>query len=254
MKTVFDRARSSAINKARQDRIKGVLNELRTVSPIKTAVDLGCGVGIFSKFLTDLGMEVVGVEGRLENITEAQRRYPTIKFNQWDVEDPAIANLGLFDLVLCTGLLYHLENPFRALRNIAKLVGQFIIVESVVHPDKRPIAVLADECDEADQGLNHVALIPSESALMRMFMHSGLEYLYRVRPQPEFDEFRGTLLRKKQRTMLVGSRTPLEVTILQPVRVTGERYDPWERSRVITSALRLVRGVLRPLRGHRTRG
>jgi 2-polyprenyl-3-methyl-5-hydroxy-6-metoxy-1,4-benzoquinol methylase len=93
MKTVFDRARSSAINKARQDRIKGVLNELRTVSPIKTAVDLGCGVGIFSKFLTDLGMEVVGVEGRLENITEAQRRYPTIKFNQWDVEDPAIANL-----------------------------------------------------------------------------------------------------------------------------------------------------------------
>ena len=241
--TVFDRANSLAINEAREKKIKEVLKALQALSPVVSAVDMGCGVGIFSKLLGDLGMEVVGVDGRVENVTEARRRYPAMRFVTGDVEDAAISGLGSFDLVLCTGLLYHVENPFRAVRNIVSLIRRYAIVESVVHAGQRPTAVLFDECREVDQGLNYVSLIPSESALARMFAASGLEYLYRLNPQPDFHEFRGTLLRKRQRIMLVGSRTPLRLPSLQAIKLAREPYDPWQRSGLLTSMARLARNM-----------
>jgi tRNA (mo5U34)-methyltransferase len=247
--TVFDRAASLAVNEARERKIKEVIESLRTLSPVVTAVDIGCGVGTFSRLLADLGLAVMGVDGRLENVTEARRRHPAIRFAHWDVEDATICGLGAFDLVLCTGLLYHLENPFRAVRNIVSMIGQYAILESVVHADSRSTAILFDECREVDQGLNYISLVPSESTLVRMFTASGLDHLYRVSPQPDFHDFHGTLLRKKQRIMLVGSRKPIELSNLQPVEVAREHVDPWERSGVLTTMARLARKAYRSFGG-----
>ena len=39
--------------------------------------------------------------------------------------------LGEFDLVLCFGLLYHLENPMRTIRHLRALTGQGLLLESM---------------------------------------------------------------------------------------------------------------------------
>ncbi|MGB8440354.1 MAG: class I SAM-dependent methyltransferase, partial [Candidatus Acidiferrales bacterium] len=71
-----------------------------------SAIDVGCGVGNSSKFLSDLGFRVIAVDGREENVKEAKRRYPEIAFRTANVEDLPVAEMSTFDLVLCFGLLY----------------------------------------------------------------------------------------------------------------------------------------------------
>ncbi|MCS7162182.1 MAG: class I SAM-dependent methyltransferase [Bacteroidia bacterium] len=106
-----------------------IASVLETLSPhvsLKSALDVGAGVGYFSRFLKDKGLEVVGIEGREENVREARRRHPDIQFLCRNVEDPSLPEIGSFDLVLAFGLLYHLENPFAAVRNLAKMTKKVL--------------------------------------------------------------------------------------------------------------------------------
>src|SRR6266478_5089926 len=88
---------------------------------LSKAVDAGCGVGFFSQTLAECGLNVRGFDGRGENVAEARRRFPHIPFEQGDIEERAILELGRYDLVLCCGLLYHLENPLLAIRHLRGL-------------------------------------------------------------------------------------------------------------------------------------
>ncbi|HEY2613608.1 MAG TPA: hypothetical protein VGI94_22565, partial [Reyranella sp.] len=54
----------------------------------------------------------------------ARKRFPDIPFAQGDIENAGIVALGRFDLTLCFGLLYHLENPMLAIRHLRALSGQ----------------------------------------------------------------------------------------------------------------------------------
>ena len=56
-----------------------------------------------------------------------KNRYPNIPFYIANVEDSSIAHLGKFDLVLCFGLLYHLENPFAAMRKLYALTTKSLL-------------------------------------------------------------------------------------------------------------------------------
>src|SRR5262245_54606566 len=115
---VFDMPHATRFTEARIGFLNKWLPGLTKSESLGTALDVGCGVGYFSRSLSDLGFEVVALDGRPENIAEAQRRYPKVKFAILNLEDPAVQELGSFDLVLCFGLLYHLENPFLAIRNL----------------------------------------------------------------------------------------------------------------------------------------
>src|SRR5438309_334198 len=115
---IFDIPWARDFAKTRQAFVREFLQAVRRQTGLSSALDVGCGVGEFSKFLSDLDFRVVGVDGREENAREARRRYPHISFRTENVEELLLADLGIFDLVLCFGLLYHLENPFRAIRKL----------------------------------------------------------------------------------------------------------------------------------------
>ena len=63
--------------------------------------------------------------------------------------------LGKFDLVLCFGLLYHLENPLLAVRHLRSLTEKCLLLESMGVPDNKPSMLLREEPSEFDQGLVH---------------------------------------------------------------------------------------------------
>jgi tRNA (mo5U34)-methyltransferase len=125
--TAFDRKEYRALIEAREQTLRQIVKRLKPALGLSNAVDVGCGVGFFSQTLAECGLQVCGFDARAENVTEARRRFPGIPFEQANIEDREIPRLGQFDLVLCFGLLYHLENPLQAIRNLRAITEKCLL-------------------------------------------------------------------------------------------------------------------------------
>jgi tRNA (mo5U34)-methyltransferase len=209
----------------RQKVVHGLLDQLSPKLKIESALDLGCGVGYFSRFLADLGLRVTAIDGREENVMEGRRRNPDIEFATRNAEDPNLGEIGEFDLVLCVGLLYHLENPFRAIRNLYALTRKILVVESMCAPGTQPTMDLLDEERSEDQGLNYVAFYPTESCMTKMLYRAGFPFVYSFRELRKHERFHDTIWRRRERMMLVASTEKLST---EGLLVQSEVKRSWE--------------------------
>lgn len=96
-------------------------------------LDLGCLEGGFTLELARLGVQALGIEGRESNFVKCQAlaehlALPQLRFELNDVKALSAERHGRFDLVLCLGLLYHLDDPAAF---IAQL-GRELTAESAV--------------------------------------------------------------------------------------------------------------------------
>jgi len=224
---VFDQAHYAALNEAREAVVRPLLQGLKKKLNAETALDVGCGSGYFSSVLHSEGFRVTGLDGRAENAALAASRYPQARFFAANVEDDEVQKYGPADVVVCFGLLYHLENPFRAVRNLQALTGRVLLVESMCLPGDLPVMELRDECRTEDQGLQFVAFYPSEACLAKLIYRAGFSIVYSFRKSPEHEAYRDSARQKKSRTMLVASRVELDMPQLERVPEPAARLNPW---------------------------
>ena len=224
---VFDQPHYEALNTARGETVARLLPELQQRLNLKTAIDLGCGLGHYAEILHQSGLEVLAVDGRADNIEEAQRRFPHIKFQVLDAQDPALMLLGKFDLVFCFGLLYHLENPFRAIRSIAQLATKVTLIEGIVYPSPEPVMVLMDENAGLDQGLNFMAFYPSEPCLMKMLQLAGLKHCYNPSDMPAHPEYHKGRNGFRRRTVVAAAKSPIESPLFTTWGEPSPEFSPW---------------------------
>jgi SAM-dependent methyltransferase len=227
--TVFDMPHATRFSDARTAFLDRSFKPLVTRERFATAIDVGCGVGHFAAYLRALGLDVVGVDGREENVAEARRRVPDARFVIADVQERAVRDLGVFDVVVCLGLLYHLENPFAAVRNLHALTGRLLIVESVVVPSSRPTAALLDEPAGRDQALGDSVFVISGPALIKMLYRAGFAHVYEPLALPDHDDFRDSPLMHRRRTVLVAAAREVDSPDLRPV-AEPRSPCPWEKS------------------------
>lgn len=240
---VFDLPHALRLTRARQEWLREVFPALRERLPLVSALDVACGVGHFTGFLRDAGFHVLACDARPEHVAEAQRRYPDVAVRLLDVETDEMAACGKFDLVLCFGLLYHLENPFRAIRNLSAVTRYVLLIESVVLPHKEPVAWLSDEPSSEDQGVRFVSFCPSEPCLVGMCYRAGFPFVYRATVMPNHPDFRASLWSRRARTILVASKQKLKVPFLRlmPDSLVG-RAPAWLTP--LGRARRAARGAL----------
>ncbi|MCM8794459.1 MAG: class I SAM-dependent methyltransferase [Candidatus Omnitrophica bacterium] len=227
---VFDMPHYQALNSARKKFLEDELKGLFESERLKTAIDVGCGTGYFSNYLEGLGLRVTGIDWREQNAAEAGHRYPKIEFRVGNVEDTGIRRLGRFDLVLCFGLLYHLENPFQAVRNLQELTAKILLIESMIVPGARPEAVLRSEPLADDQGMHYIAFLPSEACLVKMLYLSGFPHVYKPITMPDHKDFRQTISCHRRRTILAAARRPIEIPIFKSVPEPNTHHNPWEKA------------------------
>jgi len=90
-----------------EDAISWIARKGVPIGAATTALDLGCGHGIFGEALARRGCEVVFAD-------EANFLLPSLKnsaFKKINLDQDDLAPLGRYDLVICSNVLEHLRKP-----------------------------------------------------------------------------------------------------------------------------------------------
>jgi SAM-dependent methyltransferase len=114
------------------DLVQAPLAELRVL-------DLGALEGQYALELAQRGARVVAIEGRQASVEKSEfakraLALDNIEFELGDVRDVSKETHGEFDVVLCLGLLYHLDaaDVFPFLRAIADMCTNVLVLETRV--------------------------------------------------------------------------------------------------------------------------
>lgn len=166
----------------------------------RRVIDLACDEGNFSTELAARGAaEVIGVEGRARQAVARERAQSrgvrNVRFEQGDVRHVTSTTHGSFDVVLCLGILYHLDTPdvFEFTRNLVGLTkpGGFTVIETNVGLS-RPRRESFDACtywgksypeDLAQVGAsldNLQSFWPTRTSLFNLLQHVGFTSVLQV--------------------------------------------------------------------------
>jgi FkbM family methyltransferase len=184
--SVFDTEAARQINDARMSHLAslGLSIEGRKV------LDVGGGVGHLAQFFVAKGCEVVSIDAREENLASLRSRYPELAARRLNVETDSLACLGRFDIVFCYGLLYHLENPLAAMRNMAAVCDDLLLLETVVMDHPEPLVRLADEPTETfSQAVGGMATRPTPAFVAMALTRAGFPFVYVPRTPPRHADF-----------------------------------------------------------------
>lgn len=215
---------------------------LRTVAdvagrPLATLriLDLACLEGMYAVEFARHGAQVVGIEGREQNLAKARfakevLALPTLEFVHDDVRNLSRAKYGEFDVVLCLGILYHLDAPdvFVFLERMAEVCRGFAVIDthiatnaagSCVHQGRTyrgrtfaehdPASTPADRAADLWSSLDNVeSFWPTRASLLNALAHAGFTSTYEcaMPPEPTKPADRITLVAARGRPLsLLGS-------------------------------------------------
>jgi FkbM family methyltransferase len=245
---IFDTSHYLKLIEARGETIRDMVTLLKPVLKLSTALDAGCGIGFFSEILRERGLQVRAFDGRQSNVNEARRRFPQIAFELGNIEAGTIRDLGQFDLVLCFGLLYHLESPLPAIRNLRSLTGTGLLIESMCFPDQEPWMLLREEPSTDDQSLTDIAFYATEGCLAKMLYRAGFQNVYRITQLPDHDDFRDNSDHFRRRTVLFASSQPVDLQGLIAMPEPHDTSDPWQKRQAARGPIhhRIMRFLSKP--------
>jgi hypothetical protein len=146
-----------------------------------TVIDLACNEGWFSHRMLDWGADrVLGVDIRAQMIRRAElvRDHlgvpaERLEFRHADVFDLRPSDLGRYDVVLCLGLVYHLENPVGALRIARALTSRLCAIESQLTRQSDPIVHGWGTTDAFEEAAASFAVRLEEDQEANMLASSG---------------------------------------------------------------------------------
>lgn len=204
----------SDVHRTRLELLEAPVREvLSATGPNARVIDMACNEGWFSHQLLEWGAShVLGVDIRPRVIRRAEllRAHFDIPQDRLelrcaDVFDLNVSELGTFDVVLCLGLVYHLENPVGAMRIARALTGGICVFESQLTRQNEPIMLGNGRSDiyeespasygarvETDWESNMLAsaggvvsLTPNRAALLQAAGAAGFAKLEVARASPE---------------------------------------------------------------------
>lgn len=184
-----------------------------------TVLEVGAGIGDHTHFFLDRGCQVVSTEGRQENFEILRDRYPQLEVKQLDVDNPAVNFERTFDIVYCYGLLYHLQQPARALEFMARHCSSLLLLETAVSPKQdESINLRSEPAESRTQSISGQGCRPSRRWIYHQ-LKQQFEFVYMPVTQPNHEEFpidwTADLSQQEYvRAVFIASRKPLQNPLL----------------------------------------
>jgi 2-polyprenyl-3-methyl-5-hydroxy-6-metoxy-1,4-benzoquinol methylase len=129
--------------------------------------------------------EVVGLEGRPENVERAQFLKglfgaDNVAFYVTNLEEDALSSYGKFDAVFCCGLLYHLAHPRAFVERAAAVARNLYLDTQYARPEWELVErdglrgwVRNENPQDPQSGLSATAFWPTLDELYRLLSESG---------------------------------------------------------------------------------
>lgn len=121
----------------RLKRIVQIINDL-SKKPISECriLDLGCSDGMFSIEFAMQGANTIGVEAREGTIKKAifskdVLGLKNLEFRQDDVRKVSVKSYGQFDIIVCSGIFYHLsaEEAFNLVSTMFEMTNRLLVLD-----------------------------------------------------------------------------------------------------------------------------
>jgi 2-polyprenyl-3-methyl-5-hydroxy-6-metoxy-1,4-benzoquinol methylase len=248
------------------DLVDGRFDELRVL-------DLACLEGMYALELAKRGAHVVAIEGREANLEKARFSAralgldAAIEFLQGDVRGLSRLRHGEFDVVLCLGILYHLDasDVFPFVERLAEVCRRGLIVDTNVSLRPRdthrsdghlyrgerlfehdPSSTREERLRAVWSSLDNTsAWIPTKPSLLTLLARAGFTSVYEcfVPAEPEKTPARLTIvaLQGAPQAPLLAPRSPADPATVPERPPLGARIPStplWRLGRLVPSPLR----------------
>ena len=172
---------------------QNLLKRIPSLENLKV-LDVGCNEGYYSFAARELGAAYVkGMDLRDINILRANQvkkyfGYDNCEFVKGNIADPNLLGIEPFDIVFCFGVLYHLENPMIAIRNLRALTTSLLVIDSALASfDLEPsINITVEPTENLRAGETGVAFYPSLGGLLKMLECGGFKVEQLPPTEPAF--------------------------------------------------------------------
>jgi tRNA (mo5U34)-methyltransferase len=154
----------------------------------KRILDIACNSGFWSVQCALLGAEVIGFDGRMDLIRQAELIKSIVGLDRiqfrvldfWDMNPETLG--GTFDIVLNLGILYHLPDPLKALQLTNSMARKSILLDTEVYPSRESVVSLSWEgpSDIRNAIGSGIVASPSKTAIELILRHIGAASWFEV--------------------------------------------------------------------------
>lgn len=173
----------------------------------KRVLDIACNCGGFAVHAARaeadyvLGIDIEPHYIKQANLVKEAVSIPGLEFQQLDLMELNPSKHGKFDLVLCFGILYHLENPVMALKRISAVTSNVIVVDTTLMKvpiinrvlDRWPLWHMRRVSNPGANAMNITTsrwrpkefcqFSPNASAVTNLLEYSGFKTVERLKPK-----------------------------------------------------------------------
>ncbi len=192
----------------------------------RSVLEIGAGIGDLTSFFLDCQCTVTSTEPQAANVERFRERYASnalwppaqLAIVQSDIEHLAENGVVAHDIVFCYSVLNQLGDPEAALRVLAGLCDDVLILEAATSSgaDFREDAITFADIDPNDPAgsISGRACRPTRpwifTRLKALFKHTYMPLI-----QPQFDRFRRdwsepAIGRQQHRAIFIASRSPID--------------------------------------------
>jgi len=154
-----------------------------------SVLEVGAGIGDLTSFFVDRGCRVATSDARKNNVAILRSRYPDLEVSLLDLDNPPQIFNGLFDIVFCYGLLYHLKNPAIAIDFMSRICQGMLLLETrVSFGEDDSLNLCTEDASSPTESISGEGCRPT-----RKWVHNRLkqhfQFVYMPTTQPWHEEF-----------------------------------------------------------------
>jgi len=161
-----------------QKRIKAIINHYGVdFFRGKKVLDLGCGHGDLGAAMFRLGAEVTSVDAREDHLKVVNKKYPGLKTMKVDLDSEWPFAFQKFDLILDLGLLCHLRDYQKHLKDICFPTINLVLETAVCDSeDPHKVYTYPESRGVYDWSINGVGNRASPAAIERVLKENGMNF------------------------------------------------------------------------------